>query len=229
MENPWWIAAATGMGLSLASLSHCALMCGPIAAHAGAGRGTPRYLLGRFASYTLLGTVAGSVGEALGTLGPARWVEALMSWSIAVALAVTALRLLFPSRAPRSLLQIGKKGKPSLLSRMLASVASDPLLLGVASALLPCGVLYTALLAAAAQQSAPAGALTMATFNVVSGLALFGVAELAGRIALRDYGRHALGVLLAAGAVLLLLRPLPTLRAEELPACHAKHHQETVR
>lgn len=220
MSNPWWIASATGIGLAVASLSHCALMCGPVAAHAGASRGAFRYLVGRFASYTLLGTIAGSVGEALGELGPARWIEAFMSWSIAIALALAAARLLAPAQSHPGLVPMGKKGKPGLASRALSSVASDSLLLGLASALLPCGVLYTALLAAAAQQSAAAGALTMATFNLVSGAALLGVAQLARGFSLRMEGRRALGVLLAAGAVLLVLRPLPSLSAEELPPCH---------
>ncbi len=220
MGNELLIALGTGAGLSVASLAHCALMCGPLAAHSAASRGVGGYLVGRLAGYAVLGTLAGSVGQLLGQVGPARWVEALMSWSLALTLAFAALRLLWPPRPREQLVQLSKKSKARETTSMLAHVASDPLLLGVASALLPCGVLFATVLAAAAQGSPLLGAITMATFSVVSGAALFGVAQVATRIALHTQGKRVLGVVLATGALVLVLRPLPTLYASDLPPCH---------
>jgi len=226
MGNELLIALGTGAGLSVASLSHCALMCGPVAAHTAASRGVGGYLIGRLAGYAVLGTLAGSVGQLLGQLGPARWVEALMSWSIAITLAFAAVRLLWPARAREQLVRLSKKPSAAKTTSMLAHVAGDPLLLGVASALLPCGVLFATVLAAAAQGSPLLGATTMATFSVISGAALFGVAKIATRLSLRASGKRVLGVVLAVGALVLILRPLPTLYANDLPPCHASAHAE---
>ena len=76
-------------------------------------------------------------------------------------------------------------------------------------------------------RSAPLGAVSMATFALVTGIALEGVAQLSRLVTLGAQGRRALGVALLAGALLMVLRPIPTLAAGSgAPACHAHAHEE---
>ncbi|HEX6243704.1 MAG TPA: sulfite exporter TauE/SafE family protein, partial [Polyangiales bacterium] len=113
-------------------------------------------------------------------------------------------------------------------SALLVHVADDPLLLGAATALLPCGALYSAILGAAALGTAGHGSMFMASFALVTTPALLGGAQLARLAQLGERGRRALGALLVAGALLTALRPLSTLSAEPTASCplHA-HHKES--
>lgn len=221
------MAVLSGSSLAAAAVAHCTLMCGPLALSARVRRGgsaTLSYFAGRLVSYTLLGALAGSLGHAL-LLSPwARWAEAGLSWLFALTLAYTAATLLRgPTQAP--LLSLGTKPRTSWVGRLLARVADDPLLLGVATALLPCGALFSALTAAAALGSAGAGAIAMSTFAILTGVAVIGVGQLALRVRTLGTSRQhkrALAVVLALGAIVMLLRPLPMLRESDAPpACHA--------
>jgi sulfite exporter TauE/SafE len=220
----------SGAGLALASSAHCAVMCGPIAVSTRAGHGaraSAHYFVGRLTTYTVLGGLSGSVGKVLLSLPQMAWIEAALSWLLAVLLARAALlQLGFGGKAGERLMTLGKGPRSSRLGRMLARVSDEPLLLGAATALLPCGALFAALTAAAALGSAAAGALSMASFAALTGLALLGVAEL-GRLSSwgRNYQRP-LALAMLAGAALMVWRPIAVLRAEaggELPACHGHH------
>jgi uncharacterized protein len=216
------IAMATGAGLGLVASAHCVLMCGPLAmmSHArGGNAGSARYLAGRLVSYTLLGALAGSAGKVATALPFAAWVEAFLSWSLALVLLLSAFRLVRERVRPQ-LVALGKKPRTSWVGRSLARVAHDPLLLGAATALLPCGALFGGLAASAALGSAGAGALSMALFATVSGLSLVGVGQLARVVSLGPRGRRGLFVLLVAGAAIMVVRPLAGLRADsKAPAC----------
>jgi sulfite exporter TauE/SafE len=216
------IALVTGAGLGVVAAAHCVLMCGPLAvlsqARSGAG-GSLRYLLGRLVTYTLLGSLAGSVGSALLSWSRAHWLDIALSWALAVTLFVAALKLV--RTAPRErLISLGKAPRASWLGRGLARVAHDPLLLGAATALLPCAALYGAIGAAAALGSATSGALALASFSLVTGVAVTGAGQLARVTQLGQHGRRGLAVLLLAGAAVMVVRPLSTLRAhDEAPSC----------
>lgn len=220
------LAVATGSGLALASFAHCAVMCGPVAmaAHARGGRSASvTYFAGRLVSYGLLGSMVGSLGRVLFATPLARWAEALLSWLLAATLLFTAAMLLRTPRRAEMLVSLGRAPRAPLLGRVLARLADEPLLLGAATALLPCGALFAALAGAAAQGNAALGALSMLSFALVTGLVVVGVAELG---ALRRSGpglRRLLALALLIGGAILVVRPLPTLRAAEgeLPACHA--------
>jgi sulfite exporter TauE/SafE len=216
------IAIATGASLGLVASAHCVLMCGPLAmtAHARGGNGgSARYLAGRLVSYTLLGALAGSAGKVASALPFGPWVEAVFSWSLALMLLLAAYKLVRERQKP-PLLTLGTKPRTSFLGRSLARVAHEPLLLGAATALLPCGALFGGLAAAAALGTAQAGALSMALFATVSGLSLVSVGQLARVVSLGPRGRRGLAVLLVAGAAIMVMRPLPALRADsKAPAC----------
>jgi sulfite exporter TauE/SafE len=217
------LAVLGGVSLALASSAHCAVMCGPLALatrlHNGPGARLS-YFFGRLVSYSLIGVLVGSLGRVLLASVWARGVEAVLSWSLAGLLVYTALGLM--RGAPRArLLQLGRGPKKSHLGALLVHVAEDPLLLGIATALLPCGVLFSAAVAAAALGSALQGGAFMGAFALVSGGVVVSVGELSTLRSLTPRLRPLLGLVLLLGAGLMIYRPLAMLRAGDgAPACH---------
>lgn len=227
-------AIAAGALAGLAGIPHCAGMCGPLAVFScsrGSARQAPlellRYQAGRSSSYALLGALSGGLGSALAQVVSGGWASAALSWVLALALALAALRLwrsavpVAPATEPRPV-ELGRSARPpSLVARLVALAPRDPLLLGFVSALLPCGMLASALLVAAATGSAATGALTMLAFSLASGLALAGAVLLAGRARLAGHRgvARALAVVLALGAIALVVRPIPAL-LERPAVCH---------
>lgn len=218
-------AAAAGASLALVSSVHCAAMCGPIAlaarvrsgAHASLG-----YYVGRLVTYTVLGGLAGGFGRVL-TLAPwARWAEAALALTLATALLHAGWALVRPARAKSAgVIALGTKPRRSLAGLVLARVADDPLLLGAATALLPCGALFSALTASALLGSAGAGAIAMAAFAGITGLAVVGVAQLGALQGFDARLRRAVGVALIAGALVVGLRSSVAFSSGDAPpACH---------
>ncbi|MBX3274522.1 MAG: sulfite exporter TauE/SafE family protein [Sandaracinaceae bacterium] len=88
------VAATAAAAAGLASSVHCAAMCGPLAAVAGrTPRAAAAYHGARLASYALAGGIAGATGTLLSDALGGRWAGALLSWTLAVALALAAWRL----------------------------------------------------------------------------------------------------------------------------------------
>lgn len=230
-------ALAAGATAGLASIPHCAGMCGPLAAFACRApsgeasqlRRVLAYQGGRLAGYTSLGVAAGALGHGLSFALSGRYLQALLSWSLAVALAVAAVRAYRASRPQRALpearpVTLGRAPRPaSLAEKLLGGVLDAPLLLGLLTALLPCGALASGLLVAAGTAEPMSGALAMVGFAVASGpalaLAAWAVAKL--RIVAGPGGMRLAALVLALGAVALIVRPIPGLRAEAPAACHS--------
>jgi sulfite exporter TauE/SafE len=152
--------------LGLAGSLHCVGMCGPIAlvcCRAGnrQGRRLVGYHLGRFCSYAVLGGCVGGLGEILALAG----FERALSIGLG---SVILIALLLPKRV-RTLLA-GKMDTTPVVRRLTGAAqralprAWAPVAAGLATAFLPCGLLYVALAAAAAAGSAVAGAAYMAVF-----------------------------------------------------------------
>jgi sulfite exporter TauE/SafE len=203
------------------------VMCGPLAlmVHTrGGSAASLRYLGGRLVSYTLLGFVAGSVAHALTALPFAPWLEALLSWTLALTLLANAFRSMRNTSSPR-LVTLGRGPQRSLTGRALAALAHDPLLLGMATALLPCGALFAAVMAAAALGDAWLGALALATFSLLSGLSLLGVGQLARLAERRPRARWLVAAGLVLGAVIMIWRPIPALRAAGHPPSCPMHSE----
>lgn len=137
-------ACAAGLTTSL----HCAVMCGPLSC---ALRVKPlEYHGGRLLSYTLLGALAGAVGQ--GIVGVLKSDTArLVPWALAAVMLIIGLGL--DRRLPQ----------PRLLSRWLLRLRINRSL-GLLTPLLPCGPLWLMLSTAALTGSWAGGGLLMASF-----------------------------------------------------------------
>jgi uncharacterized protein len=219
-------AVTAGATLGLLNVVHCTAMCGPLSSAASApaslSRAT-RYQLGRLLSYTFLGALSGHLGHALRLVGP----SAVSAWIVATLTAAACLltaRSLFAGAKPASgLVQLqSARKRRSLFAVLLELVPREPAVLGMLSALLPCGVLASVLLAAVATGDAVPGAVLMGAFAAVSGVAVWG-ATLAIQLAPRKLGvpvRRVLALALIAMAGLALSRPIYALANEPHAACH---------
>jgi sulfite exporter TauE/SafE len=143
----------------LGGFGHCSGMCGPIAATlslclAGKRQFGPHllYNLGRITTYSLVGGVAGLAGSFLGiasSIGPIQRAVAL-----GAGLLVVLIGLALGGWLPRSGPVAGAGDTPRILRRLACAVqeaggtgAFYPL--GLILGLLPCGIVYAALMAAA--------------------------------------------------------------------------------
>jgi sulfite exporter TauE/SafE len=159
---------------------HCACMCGPLAlAFQGGTKGAVSYHLGRTCAYGALGVGLGSAGAALGAreLGtPTAWVAFVLAAGILVLVLV----------GERGAIAVPGLGR--LLQRLMARTrALSPTaragLLGLATPLLPCGLLWSACAGAAVAGSAWAGGGVMTGFALGSLPLLFVAQSQAGRLA----------------------------------------------
>ena len=214
-----WFAITSGAALGLINILHCAGMCGPLATFAcrkrSPGDGALRYQVGRSLSYSLLGALAGSLGSILVHWLSTNAVSTLLSWLLATALAWTAISLwlgkrprLIHLRNPAKSSRLGKAD--SILQRFFRTLLDSPAHLGFFSAALPCAALASALIAAASSGSALKGALTMLVFSLVSGIALTLAVSASGMFSKLKHGLgpRMLAVVLLAGALVLVVRPL---------------------
>lgn len=187
--------------LGVVSSLHCAQMCGPIVLAYSLKLEHPAlshlaYNAGRIATYALLGAIAGFVG----TLGHLAGIERWTILVCGVGMLIAGV-LLFPRKG---LIQIQA---PSLFSRLTgALLRSNKLLLGLLMGLLPCGLVYAALIQAMSTGSALTGAVSMLAFGAGTAGALLGIGFCSGAI-LAKLGRHSAALtatsVLLAGAFLV--------------------------
>ena len=193
--------ALTALIMGLAGGPHCVAMCGAACAGMGHVAGTQQsralisFQAGRFLGYSLMGGLAAFSVQALGwlTLESAAFRPV---WSMLhVAAVILGLLLVWQAKQPVWLDQSAQHlwSKIRHLNVNLGKVA--PILVGMLWALMPCGLLYSALMVAALTGNALEGALTMACFAVGSGLSL-GLAPWL-LLKLKSWGDGAWGIRLA--------------------------------
>ena len=168
----------------LGGFGHCVGMCSPFVlfvsrryAAPEAGRGAAFraqlwYTLGRVVTYVLLGALAGALGGAVqlaGTLLGLQRAASVVAGALLVLWAVAALSDLVPgfSAGGRLFGRLAKAFHGNAPGHPLATV----LFLG----LLPCGLLYSALLAAVARGGALQGSLALLLFGLGTAPALLGL------------------------------------------------------
>jgi sulfite exporter TauE/SafE len=220
-------------GLGLVSSLHCLQMCGPIVLSysvAMAKCGVPRggmlrahlaYNAGRILTYVALGAVAGAVGSGIGMLGRLAGLAAgaRIFAGAAMILAGLAMLRLFPKRA---LVAIEQRSFAGSLTRgmgrlLMGSRAAGKFALGLVLGLLPCGLIYAALLKSVESASPVAGALTMLAFGLGTAAALLGMGVLSSVAGLRlgAWGNRVAGASIMLAGAFFLWRGLMA-----KPVCH---------
>lgn len=141
---------------SLIGSWHCAGMCGAIACSASLKGRSHFYHFGRMLSYTTLGGLSGFFGQALISS------ETAKLHTISVVLMGTALVLLGLSFFMNSNLKLLNMTR--FLYPLIQRAQNQQFILGLVTGLLPCGWLYTFVIAAAATKSPVSGALCLFLF-----------------------------------------------------------------
>lgn len=162
--------ALTALVMGLVGGPHCVAMCGAACAGLGQAAGTRQtsallsFQLGRVLGYALLGGLAAASMQGLGWL-TVQSAALRPVWSMVhVAALVLGLLLLWQARQPLWLQAGGRAVWGYTRSLGLRWGRGAPLVLGMAWALLPCGLLYSALLVAALAGDVASGAGVMALF-----------------------------------------------------------------
>jgi sulfite exporter TauE/SafE len=163
------------------SIGHCVGMCSPfvliVARRFGVpeGRHSPLaaqlwYSGGRILTYTVLGAVAGAFGGLVDVTGALFGLQRTAAVGAGVGLVGWALA----SLSPRSRASHGH-WLTQVTSRLGRRLPGHPLTVGLFLGLLPCGLLYTAIVAAIARGGPLAGAAALAAFGAGTIPALLGV------------------------------------------------------
>ncbi len=180
--------ASTALLMGLAGGSHCLVMCaapcGALTGQGGAAQGagqavrwmprggvvrrTAAFHAGRLAGYAAAGALAALAMDSLAWL--TQQTTALRpAWTLMhVAMMAWGLMMLVQSRQPAWVEQAGRAVWGRV--RPLVGAPAGVLAAGFLWALMPCGLLYSALLVAALSGGPAEGALTMALFGIGSGV-----------------------------------------------------------
>jgi sulfite exporter TauE/SafE len=197
--------------------AHCAAMCGPIAV-AGCSRGrgvsgrdAAAYFLGRAAAYATVGAVLGHLGRHALCILPMGALEGVAVAAVAIAAAWRGIAMLRGKKSGDGLVTLRKKpGRSAILTLLSDLWPRRGLGLGLATGVMPCGLLLPAWALAAGTASAPSGAAVMAAFSAATLPGL--VVPIAGRRLLARFVERlpqgALGVLWCALAAWIAVRPL---------------------
>lgn len=201
------------------SLLHCVGMCGPFVLSQVmidvegrssrsygewqrlAGAALAPYHFGRLTTYTVLGAVAGGATALFTSTSAFAWLSAALLVVAACLMALQAFGIAVGVASPLGAGLARLAGPLSSSHSPLARYA-----LGTVLGLLPCGLLYGALAAAAGTASAREGALAMAAFalGTIPALIAVGWGGLVFRQRLRDIARWIAAPLLLANAALMI-------------------------
>lgn len=199
------------LGLGAVSSLHCAGMCGPIVLaytlpiqRTGSQRLLTAHLFynfGRIATYSVLGALAGFLGGGVATLGHMAGLERQAAVLIGIVMIVAGV--FAGGWVPgNKLVNIGS-GVPGVLSRSFGRLvrSGNTLALGSVMGLLPCGLVYAALLQAMSTSHPLDGALSMAAFGLGTAASLLGIGLLSGTFTAR-LGRYS-GAMVSISVILL--------------------------
>jgi uncharacterized protein len=205
--------AATALVMGLAGGPHCTAMCG--AACAGVVRMGRQpamspwvFQAGRLVGYSLAGALAAGAVQGFAWLA-AETAALCPVWTLFhVAVLGWGLMLLMLARQPMWVSTAGR----TVWTRMrpLAGARGGIFAAGALWSLMPCGLLYSALLVASLSGGALDGAFSMALFAVGSGLWLAAAPRLlqkvrdAGNRVRQDWGTRIAGLLLVVAATFAL-------------------------
>ena len=196
---------------------HCVGMCGPIALALPLNRssvsskisGVLTYNLGRIITYSSIGIVFGFIGGEIAFFGYQQ------SFSIGLGVLIIVMALL-PYSFERlfeitpAISRLLSKLKTSLGKRLRKGTFSSLLSIGILNGLLPCGLVYFAVIGATSSYGISEGALYMAIFGLgtVPAMLIVAIAPSFIGVELRNKVRKALPYFAILIGVLFILRGL---------------------
>ncbi|MBI4903726.1 MAG: sulfite exporter TauE/SafE family protein [Acidobacteria bacterium] len=222
--------AALNFTLGLAGSLHCVSMCGPIVLSwslSGPNRPSSHfaYHAGRIATYGVLGAIAGSLGQAVSSLGSLARLQNAAAVVAGALMVVAGLLLLGAIRRP-ALIQIAPvAGLTRRAARLLNNTSLiSRLRMGLLMGILPCGLVYAALLKAMAPANAWDGAVTMVMFGLGTAGSLLGLGIFSTVFSKRinQWGVPVTAVAVALMGVALLIRGLMPMAVTG--SGHMHHH-----
>ncbi len=168
----------------LGGFGHCVGMCSPFvlfvsrryvapeAGRAAAFRAQLWYTAGRVLTYAILAALAGALGgvvQLAGALLGLQRAASVVAGAVLVLWALVALSDLVPG------LESGGSLFAKVAARLKGRVPGHPFAVGLFLGLLPCGLLYSAVIAAVARGGPLEGALALTLFGLGTAPALLGV------------------------------------------------------
>ena len=171
--------ALTALAMGLAGGPHCIAMCGAACAGMGqaaaprSGRAIALFQAGRLVGYSALGALAAATMQGLGWLTVQSAALRPVWTMVHVAAVLMGLALVVLAQQPVWLETGARRIWSKVRSATQSMGMAAPLGLGVAWALLPCGLLYMAVTNAALSGGVASGAASMALFAVGSGVSLW--------------------------------------------------------
>ena len=171
--------ALTALLVGLAGGPHCVAMCGAACAGLGQAAGEQRvqaltaFQVGRLTGYSLLGALVAMSVQGLGWLTTQSAAIRPLWTLLHLAAMALGLLLMLQARQPVWLDQSARRLWAKVRQFHARRGALAPLLVGVFWALMPCGLLYSALMVAALTGHALDGAMTMALFALGSSVSLW--------------------------------------------------------
>ena len=165
---------ALAFGLGIAGSLHCLGMCGPLVlSTSNVGRAdiigklthVGFYHFGRIMTYGLLGVLFGSIGHII-AIGSFQKVFTILSGLILILIFLMSLdleKLLFKSDSYRNLFY---KVHQKISDKFSNLMQQSPFYIGVFNGLLPCGLVYLALMGSLTTGSPAVGWLFMIAFGV---------------------------------------------------------------
>lgn len=169
----------SALAMGLVGGPHCVVMCGAACAGIASSAGKQdaflallKFQLSRMVGYALMGAVAAGTVQGLAWFGANTAVLRPVWTMLHVAALLLGVLLLFRARQPAWIegmaQRVWRKVKPAIVSMG----AKAPVVLGVGWALMPCGLLYSALLVASLSANVLDGAVIMAAFSLGTSVSL---------------------------------------------------------
>jgi uncharacterized protein len=222
--------------MGLLSSFHCIGMCGPIALALPVKKGSALNQLsgltvyngGRALTYSLLGLMIGTLGSAMVWIGYLRYLSILAGVIILGYTLLPSTGFLHPPQFWQNIIsQIKSRMAGMLKSRNLLSW----FVLGLLNGLLPCGMVYLALISSMATGSSFSGGLFMLIFGAGTLPAMMAVGFFKQLFtpALRSSMRKLTPILLAAAGIWMVARGIfiqypagNSKQTSEITICHGK-------
>ncbi len=162
--------ALTALLMGVAGGPHCIAMCGAACAGIGQAAGAQKnsamwtFQFGRVIGYSMLGALAAASMQGLGWLTVQSAALRPVWTMFHAAMVGLGLVLLIKAQQPIWLESLGRKVWAKVRAFTHGRGQSAPLLIGTLWSLLPCGLLYSALMVATLTGNAIEGAVVMALF-----------------------------------------------------------------